>query len=197
MDISIKSNIKQLTKSISGFADQIPFVTSVALNNTAFDARQGVQGQILRDVDKPTRFTINAPRFKRSNKRNLTAVVFIPDKQWQYLERLINGGVKHPKGTALAISQHAKKNQYGNIPRGAIGRALARQDTFSGTVRGTPGIWQRVGKGKLKLLYVYSKSATYKGGSFDYLKSVQRVVDLKFNEHFTKAFKQAIKTARL
>ena len=200
MQITVKSNIEQLTKSIRGFADQIPFVTAQALTKTAIDARQAVQGAIIRDIDKPTPFTIRAPRFKAANKRNLTALVFLADKPAEYLRYVIEGGTRNPGARAIAIGFGVKRNQYGNVPRKAINKALARSDTFSGRAgkhRGTSGIWQRLPGGGLKLLFLYKPKVKYKGGQFKYYEAVEKEVKRVFNDHFTRGFKQAIKTARL
>ena len=199
MQISIKSDVKRLSKAVAGFADQIPFVTAQALTKTAVDARQAVQGQILRDIDKPTPFTIRAPRFKPANKRNLTAAVYIPDKQWNYLKYIIEGGVKRPRGRALAVGANVRRNQYGNVTRKAVSNALARSDTFSGRAgrnRGTNGIWQRLPGGGLKLLFLYTASAKY-DRQFRYAEAIEKEVKRVFVEHFSQGFKQAIKTARL
>lgn len=194
--ISVKHNIKALSKSLKGFRDQIPFATSKALNATAFDARKGVIAQLHKDIDRPTPFTISGVRYSNSNKRNLTATIYILPNRWEYLKFQVEGGTRKPRSAKLAIGVGVKRNKYGNPSRGSVKRLLARQDTFSGSVRGVPGIWQRTKKG-IKLLYAYKEKANYKAGRFRYYQSVNNTVKKSFNKHFIIAIKQAIKTARL
>jgi hypothetical protein len=74
-----------------------------------------------------------------------------------------------PAGIAL--------NEFGNIQRGKIRQLLARKDTFSGTVRGISGIWQRTGHKGLKLLVAYQDVRQVKP-RFDFVgiarKSIER-----------------------
>lgn len=197
MKISVKHDIKQMTKRINGFADQIPFATSRALNNTAFEARGGTIERLKTDIDRPTPYTLKGVKYGKSNKRNLTASVFILPERWRYLFYQVHGGTRTPQNRAIAVPAAVRLNEYGNMPKGSIARLLARPDTFQATIGGRSGIWQRNKRGKLKLLFHYQPKVTYRGGRFKYELAVNEVVRKRFTYHFAKSVKQAIKTARL
>lgn len=194
--ISVKSNLKQLSKQLAGFGDQIPYATSRALNATAFKARKEAIKRLHKDIDKPTPFTVSGIRYSNSNKRNLTASVYIMPNRWEYLHFQVSGGTRKARNTVIAVASGVKRNKYGNPSRGALKRLLTRKDTFSGNVRGTSGVWQRTKTG-LKLLYSYQASVNYQSGRFKWKESIENTVKSEFNGEFTKSIKQAIKTARL
>lgn len=194
--ISVKSNIKELSKQVKGFADQIPFATSRALNATAFHARMEAIKQLHRDIDRPTPYTVGGFRYQNSNKRNLTAAVYIMPSRWEYLQYQVSGGTRKAKNRVIAVAAGVKRNKYGNPSRGALKRMLTRKDTFSGNVRGVSGIWQRTKTG-IKLIYSYQDSVSYKSGRYRYKESIENTVKKQFNTHFNKSIKQAIKTARM
>ena len=197
MQISIKDNIKQVTKAVNGFADQIPFATAVSLTATAVDAQKYVKQMLIIEIDKPTPFTQRAPRYTRATKRSLTSTVYLAATQYKYLKWSIDGGVQYPAGIAHAIPVGAKRNKYGNKTRRAVQRALAQRRTFSGTVRGTAGIWQRHNKNwKVRLLFAYVPTTRYKGGQFKYYQHVNTIVDTKFDFNFAKAYRAALRSAR-
>jgi len=197
LQVSVKSNIKQFSKQLRGFEDQIPFAASKALNKTAFEARGDTQEQLKKDIDRPTPFTLRGVRYRNSTKRRLIASVYFTPDRWRYLRYQVEGGRRRPQRFAIAVPAGVRRNKYGNPARGSINRLLARPDTFSATIKGTPGIWQRTRSGGLKLLYHYQSSVTYTGGRFQFNRAVNRTVKRRFNHHFTIAMKQAIRTARL
>ncbi len=197
MLIKVKDDIKQLTKSLIIFRDQIPFATSKAINNTAFLAKINAAKRMESDLNNPKPFTVSGIKYKRSNKRNLTAIMFIDNTRYKYLKWMINGGRATPDGKAFAIGRNIKRNKYGNTARNAVKNMLARDDTFSGVINGTAGIWQRIGnkKRRLKLLFIYAPSRRFTK-QYKWSESIQRTVKLEFGKQFTKAFPQAVTTAR-
>jgi len=197
MQISIKDNIKQVTKAVNGFADQVPFATAASLTTTAVDAQKYVKQMLIIEIDRPTPFTKSAPRYTRATKRSLTSTVYLAATQYKYLKWTIDGGTQYPAGIAHAIPVGAKRNKYGNKTRRAIQTALNKKNTFSGTVRGVDGIWQRYNKNhKVKLLFAYAPVTRYKAGQFKYYQHVNTIVDAKFDLNFAKAWRTALDTAR-
>ena len=58
MQVSVKSNIKEITKwTTNAQKKQIPFATSVAINNTLFDLKKEMAKQMDKKLDRPTPFT--------------------------------------------------------------------------------------------------------------------------------------------
>ena len=170
MEIQLNADVKKLTRELRGIErKQIPFAVSKALNATAFDAQKGLQKALSIYLDRPTKFTINAVRVKKSEKKkDLIAYVgfaggggFKPPKNAgalpsEYMSRLISGGTRRPKKRAIAVPTSAfKTNQYGNIARGKIKTLLGNpRKYFSGTPKGrgsdAAGIWQRMPPNKKK-----------------------------------------------
>ena len=67
MEINVTVDIKDLTKNLKRIERrQIPFATSVALNNTAFKVRKAEQIQLPKKLDRPTKQTVNAVTVTKS-----------------------------------------------------------------------------------------------------------------------------------
>ena len=71
MRISVKDNIKEVTKGLSKTQrKQIPFATMAALNNTAFNIHKELKKQTPKKFDKPTAYTLKAFRVEKAKKTN-------------------------------------------------------------------------------------------------------------------------------
>jgi len=208
--MSIKIDMRGFDELASKMDDlqkkQLPFALAKALTDTAVQAKKAVDVQLPKKLDRPTPFTMRAIGNKRASKRLLQSEVFVKDKQAEYLRFAIEGGVRKPKGRAIATpGSKVKLNRYGNMPgaRGKAGKLLANKKTyFSGKPKGKPaapaGIWQRMGKGgrmKLRLVVAYEKEITYKK-RLPFYKIVNDVVQHRFKKNFDKAFSHALRTAR-
>ena len=170
MEIQLNADIKKFTRELRGIErKQIPFAVSKALNATAFDAQRGLQKALGIYLDRPTKFTINAVRVKKSEKKkDLIAYVgfaggggFKPPKMAsalpsEYMSRLISGGTRRPKKRAIAVPTSALKlNKHGNIGKTKIKNLLGNSKKyFSGTPKGrgaeVAGIWERLPPNKKK-----------------------------------------------
>lgn len=197
--ISVKDNLKALKPGISRmFRDQIPFATSQALNDVARrSATEDSRRDMEQQLDRPIPWTKSGQRYRRGNKRNLTSWVYIAPERAEYMRLQIAGGRRLPvPGTrGFLIAVKAKRNKYGNPPKGSPAKLASRADTFWGTINGTYGLWQRTGPRNLALLFYVSPRADYTQG-FDWPGSVALTVRQSFNYHFTKRFNAAVKTAR-
>ena len=69
--LSVSSDVKKLSRSLDQkFKRQIPFITSVALNLTMFDACKTVQKVLSKFLDRSSPFTTKAVQFQKSEKKN-------------------------------------------------------------------------------------------------------------------------------
>jgi len=125
------------------------------------------------------------------------------------------GGKRRAKRRAVGVPVNQRLDKYGNMPRGALKRALAKPDVFSGTVNGVAGVWQRPKRGRrrtkqgpqkgrtgtvgarkgLKLLAAYKAAVDYSPR----LKSVpraHRLAGTAIAPAIARRLAQSVKTAR-
>ena len=68
--LSVSSDVKKLSRSLDQkFKRQIPFITSVALNLTMFDACKTVQKVLPKFLDRSSPFTTKAVQFQNPKKK--------------------------------------------------------------------------------------------------------------------------------
>lgn len=190
--------------------DQLPFATAVSITRTLQKAREGVIKQAEKDIDRPTPFTLRGFRVDGANKKTLTGRLFILPIQERYLRLQIFGGVRTPKGSALALPPAVRKagdvrlDRFGNVVRSQRARAQLGKGAFSGTVKGIPGIWKpptktktgKIRKGsRMKLLLAYERQASYRK-RFRFFERAQGEIRANYDREFAKAFKQATRNAR-
>jgi len=166
MQVKFDSDIKKATRFLDNISKkQIPFATSLALNQTANDVKDKEQQTMQRDLDRPTPNVIKSIKVNRSSKLKLVATIFIIPAVSEFLRYQISGGIRPPRGKTEAVPVGIKLNVYGNIPgrrQGKLSKLLIRPDTFSGTRKGINGIWQRTRDGRAKLLVAYEPTTKYK-----------------------------------
>lgn len=196
MQISIESELKRFEKDLTEIEKkQIPFATSVALNNTAVEAQKEAQRQMGKRLDRPTPFTKKGVRVKRSSKRNLQASVFIQDIQAEYLKYAIDGGTRKPKGRAIPVPQQIRLNKYGNMPRNKIRSLLAREDVFVINNDESAGIYQRMKNGTFKLLASFHSEAKYKK-RYPFEDIVYKEAGKRFKPFMAQSLNKALATAK-
>src|SRR5476649_251163 len=126
-DISIRSNLKEISRSLGAFAQtQLPFASALAI--TALAKRvQGEQTKAFTRVfDRPTPFTLKAIGVKAARKTDLVATVFVKDIAASYLAPYEFGGVHKLNGKAMLVPKGAPTNQYGNLPKNLLERLKGR-----------------------------------------------------------------------
>ena len=168
MQIQLKADTKKLTKHLSFIQkQQVPFATSKALNDVAFDARTAIQTALPKKLDRPTKGLIKSVIVEKSKKKHLIARVGFAGKGfgkslWTespavIMARLIAGGTRKPKGKPyLKIPSNTKGggiklNKFGNISgkKTKLPTMLGNKDKFfSGVPKGDygnndAGIWER------------------------------------------------------
>ena len=166
MHISVQQETKELTKYLILRRNQIPFATSVALNDVAFDARSYTQKSLPRRFDRPTKGMKNSVQVEKSNKKKLVATVGFAglgfrrspweESSAEIMKRHIKGGTRMPKGARLRIPSDTKGggiklNVHGNLHnrKAKIAKMIGKSDQFfEGIPKGDfsakdRGIWER------------------------------------------------------
>lgn len=221
MNISVKADIKQLTKGLNKIQrKQIPFATSKALNTLAFDVRKTLQDILPEYIDKPTPYTIRGIQVEKSTKKKLVSKVGFRSETFgkgkgvvtpaKYMELQIKGGTRTPKGRAIPVpvSKNMKPNKFGNIVKGRINKLLADKDSyFSGIPKGMgpkeSGIWQRMPAnskrkkpgGKIRMVIAWEDKVQYRS-RFPFKKLVSMTIKKNFKLRMDFSLRQALKSAR-
>jgi hypothetical protein len=149
IDLSIRAELKGLTKSLGAFAyRQLPFAQAQAVNALASRVQKGETENLKKQFPSLTPFTAKAVGVNRATKADPTAVVFVRPVAAQYLKPYENKGTHFLGGKkALLVPIDQATNQYGNLPRGTLARLIGRSDVFVGPVKTKAGVingvWQR------------------------------------------------------
>ncbi len=176
---------------------QIPFATSRALNDLAFEYRKHVIERVWpRSVNvKQRNFARAAFRVEKSNKQRLRSAVF-DSLNRAFLPRQITGGIKTPfSSSKLAIPTRHALTASGRIKKAA--RLANAVNVFRATINGQDGIWQRHGRGRrnVRLLYVLADSASVPK-AFPFYRAGERFALRRFSRMYDKRLRQALATAR-
>lgn len=213
----VTTNVDEITGLMGRlFADQVPFATSVALNETAKDF-QKVQREHQYKIFEVRRKTWldRAVKIKPfATKRSLEAVVKIDpagDDRADIITKFEDQRRKRPlSGSRLAIPDEARRAKSGVVRRSQMPSAfdfqphggdvaIGLQRTISIQRPGGRGvILQRVGRGRssrLRRLYVYVADVPIEPG-LNFERNAQFVWSTKFDGHFASAFDHAVRTAR-
>lgn len=198
VNVKVRSNVKDVERYLTRIQRrQIPFATSLALTETGKDAKAAVERRIERAFDRPTRFTQKAIATKAARKSTLRSLVFVKDRQADYLEIQERGGTRVPlvgrKAFLVPVGQ--RTNKYGNLPRNVIQRLKTKPNVFIGTVNGTGGVWQRRKNGAPKLLISFKERAVYRP-RFGFNDAVVDEARRRFPINIRKAVRRALATAR-
>lgn len=199
MHLSFEGNLKAFERGLSDLAlRQMPFATSIAINETIAVIQKNAAKALGERVAKPTPFTRRGLAILRSSRRNLEGVVLYKDAQAAYLKWLEDGGTREPKRRAIPVPVGIRLNAYGNMGKGAVRRASVRPDVFSGSPGGgrlPAGIWQRTPKRGLKLLVRLAGAAEYQPG-LNFKRDAEITARKYFPIAFDRAFRRAMATAR-
>src|SRR5471032_1598521 len=108
MDISIRSNLQDVSRSLSAFAQkQLPFAGALATTALAKRVQAKETKAFTRVFDRPTPFTMKAIGVKPARKTDLIATVFVKDIAASYLAPYEFGGVKKLNGQAMLVPKGA------------------------------------------------------------------------------------------
>ena len=206
--LKIGDNIDAFWRSLSDVGrKQLPFAVAMALNDTAEDVAKAEEQSLEKSLDRPTPYTKRGIYRLRASKSRLRAEIGVKRVQEQYLRYQVDGGVRKPKGRAIVIPVGQRRNQYGNMPKGAVRKAAAKADTFVAsrndprTKHLRPGIYQRPKRGRrgsagqAKLLVAFASAASY-NKRWDFKKGAEKKARSVFPQHLGTRWRQALATAK-
>tara|TARA_R100001163_G_scaffold37394_1_gene28610 strand:- start:45 stop:632 length:588 start_codon:yes stop_codon:yes gene_type:complete len=195
MKVSVKSNIKEITKwTTNAQKKQIPFATANAINQTLFQTRKVMMKQTEQKLNNPTPFTVKSFLVDKAKKTKLSGMLFIREAAEKYLKFQILGGTRSSGKKFSIPTSNAKLNRYGNIVGKRTG-LIKKQSQFLQTINGVTGVWERQSDNKLKLIIALKNSANYKP-KLPFYTIAQKYAASKFNKNFINAFNKAFKTAK-
>jgi hypothetical protein len=146
--ISMRSNIAQVTANFRATREQIKIATVKALNQTVNTVKNREVDEMRKVFDRPTPFTLNALSVKAANPSSLEAQVIIKDigaysknqtTRRHYLYPQIEGGDRPlkqvekylrdcgalPPGMFAVPGAGAKMDDYGNMSKGQLIQILS------------------------------------------------------------------------
>ncbi len=192
MELVVKDNVADVIRSLDTIQRrQIPYAMSRALNDTAVDAQGAVVSQAQRVFENRKRWWIKGNRRTGirvgfSNKTNLVASVYT---NAYFAKQQEHGNVKTPRGSKIAVpTDKAPKRLFRSD---GVSKAKTNSKVFSDR----RGVFQRMSRGKLKMLFSWTPSAVvtprFSFGATAKLRAQQRI-----KRHFQRRLAQALRSAR-
>jgi hypothetical protein len=151
----INISVKQDLKGVSDYLRQLPqrqvaFASSLAINKTAQKVKSDLVTEMARTFQQPTRYTLNSLYIKPSNKRILSARIWVKDDTFKgtpaakYLgPEIFSGARKHKRFERALIAKGlmpgnmyavpgavCPRDAYGNVPARFIVQLLAYFQSF-------------------------------------------------------------------
>jgi hypothetical protein len=219
--ITIKVDSRGVNRAqafVAAYRNQLPFATSVALNQTARDVQLALKSETTRSFTAPVAFTKSAFRYKKSSKLSLVAEVFpSPDRpyfdpqtfggqrRWKAYEGFIRGlaGGNLPPGKLIPTK--LAQNAAGNPKRSLFGQIESNLSTTDqggfmiGTPRGAraraPGVYRR-SRGRLFPYFLVSDSEPTYQPRFPFEQLGNATVRRVFPTNLSAAVDRAIASAR-
>ena len=209
--------------------EQLPFALALTATWTAQDVQVAEKKLISNVFDNPNRYTKNSVYIKSATKNNPVAAVWLKD-EWatakggnaaEYLSPHIFGGPRKNKRFEKAMQRRgllklgqftvpakpAKRDRFGNISRGQIGKMLsnigAQHDQQQNSKRGISyflfenndgslsGVWQRTANGIMPFLLFVDQAPKYQK-RFRFFEMANRTMNKRMQINFHRAMNHAI-----
>ena len=224
MRIDVDSNAGEVARSLRFlFRDQVPFATSLAINQTARGIQTEQRAGMRQRFTIRRAYVLQGVKFSKfSTKRDLEAIVEI-DPTREFLFKFEEGGTVRPRGTRLAVPDEVRRGKTGVVSRVMRPRRLEferwgsgpRAEVHRGKKRtfmirrpdGTGAILQRLGRrgrkripgqrrpGKLRMLFSFTPQAQIEP-SLEFELTARTVFERSFASNFEASFDRAVRTAR-
>jgi hypothetical protein len=113
------TGLEEAARRSSALAKQLPFATSLALNEVAFKARTALNGSTRQYFNAPTKFTETAFLVQKSKKADLEAIVFANNQDGRNRARYLRYGIQGGQRVAKGFERFfAGANNDGTLPPG-------------------------------------------------------------------------------
>lgn len=175
-------------KAFQKIEKQIEFAGVMAANEIAKSVIDGLDKQLVKDIDKPTPFTQRAFKLTRANRKTKTAIVSIRPAQAKYLKYQIEGGTR--RNEPVVIPMQGSKNKYGNLPRGKLKKLNQQGKSFVADSL----VVQRM-KRKNKPVAYLAKEAKYQK-RFKFFERARNEARVRSSKHVAQSIRRALATAR-
>lgn len=218
--IQITIDAKQIERLVGTVnSRQLPFAAALALTQTAKDAQASVRASMPAKFTLRRQWIVQGIRIKPANKTTLEAWVYSKDA---FMARQETGGIKtgkpgggnfssssvaeatkgvraRPVGGRVAVpTDKVLRNKSDIIRKSDLPAGLGKKAFVIGKGGNEQYLARRFSKGKragLQILYVL-KGSTYIKPRLGLEEITTKVVERRFNKHFSEAFERAISTAR-
>ena len=197
MQISVRTNIKDVQKTLTRIErKQIPYASSVAINNTAKKVVSAEQKQMPIKLDRPRPQTIKAIRIsKYAKKDSLYARVGFLDWAQPFMQLEVFGGTRNVK-TVVPLNEYGGKlNKYGSIAGRRTNGWANRHKQFFVKSKGKTLLMRPQGRDDQVVVGVMKHNPVYKR-KFPFFQIAGGVVKRMFPREFNKALAHALRTAR-
>lgn len=203
MIINVKAEIKAVQQSMSRLRKKdLPFAVSKGINDTMFQVKRKVN----KDMDAvfrggATPYTKQGLRYTKSNKENLTGVMYLDSAQYKYLKYQMDGGVRTQSNGFVPIPYRNRVSltKFGNLRRDQVDKLLNTKSNKLLTINGVRGIY-KINKDRSKkpqlLVALQQKSVTYDKKKFKYFDLVNSAAKQYFRKSMENAALYAIRTSR-
>lgn len=226
ISLTIDQDLSMATAWAKTVQKQLPFATSVALNNVAFDARKSLNDATRGAFHVPVKFTQSAFLVQKAKKRDLIAYVYAQDKDGKdrarYLRFGIVGGNRPQKGLDVFFANAVpndgtipgnaffmptslvKTNNSGNVTQATLRRISrgingdSRGGFFIGTPRGNdrPPGIYRRSREQLHPYFIATTNQPNYTGRFNIQAIGGKIIERRFGQHFNAALSKALSTAK-
>ena len=144
--------LREVQQAITGLSRQVPYMTSRALNNTAFKVRVEEQAEMRAVFDRPTPYVMRSVFVQKATPQNLSAQVGHTEQKGAMLNRWsqtllphIQGGSRMVKGTEARLrakgilpsgwfvvpASGMPLNQYGNPKASEFSKLLSYLSAYT------------------------------------------------------------------
>lgn len=210
----IKVDVSEATKYLNSIAaKQLPFATSLAINETAKRVQEAQREEVKKHMKIRRPWVLQGVKIIAWARKNMLSAIITIDAERDFLAKFEDGGMKRPRGEHIAVPDSVRRTKADIVSRGQRPKSFNFREAGSGPEAkilkgnrrtfiierpdGSGGIYQRYGKGAnaIRRLYSFTSDALIHP-ILHFHDTAKRVVPQVFATEFRKAFERAMATAR-